>query len=237
MTFKFLKKVLTTCRYVMILSVGSLSVSGMASATLIEAIAELGDGDKYRVLFVTGTQTNQLSSDINYYNNYVSDAAATGILTKDLGLSWMAIGSTASVNAMDNTGININDDAPVTMFNLNGDVMALNGKDFWDFRIHPFLYDENGRYTRMQVWTGTNRDGTTGSNYFLGDPKGTYYGRSDRWDVAIMMGAAPTNHQYALYGASAVTAKPSVDVPAPGTVILLSLGLVGLSFARYRRQS
>jgi hypothetical protein len=237
MAFKFLKKVLKTCRHVMILSVGSLSVSGMASATLIEAIAELGDGDKYRVLFVTGTQTNQRSSNINYYNNYVSDAAATGILTKDLGLSWMAIGSTASVNAMDNTGIYINDDAPVTMFNLNGDVMALNGKDFWDFRIHPFLYDENGHYTRMQVWTGTNRDGTTGSNYFLGDPGGTYYGRSDRWDVAIMMGAAPTSLQYALYGASAVTTKPSVDVPEPGKVILLSLGLMGLSLARYRRQS
>lgn len=29
----------------------------------------------------------------------------------------------------------------------------------------------------------------------------------------------------------------SVDVPEPGTVILLSLGLAGLSFARYRRQS
>jgi hypothetical protein len=31
--------------------------------------------------------------------------------------------------------------------------------------------------------------------------------------------------------------KREVLVPEPGTVILLSLGLVGLSFARYRRQS
>ena len=29
----------------------------------------------------------------------------------------------------------------------------------------------------------------------------------------------------------------SIDVPEPGTVILLSLGLAGLSFSRYRRQS
>jgi hypothetical protein len=34
-----------------------------------------------------------------------------------------------------------------------------------------------------------------------------------------------------------VITRRMVDVPEPGTVILLSLGLAGLSFARYRRQS
>ena len=34
-----------------------------------------------------------------------------------------------------------------------------------------------------------------------------------------------------------INASRRVSVPEPGTVVLLSLGLAGLSFARYRKQS
>jgi len=51
------------------------------------------------------------------------------------------------------------------------------------------------------------------------------------------------NYQHIIVDVSDVTNKTyavwtkAVDVPEPGTVILLSLGLAGLSFSRYRKQS
>ncbi|WP_442855288.1 PEP-CTERM sorting domain-containing protein [Colwellia sp. PAMC 20917] len=43
--------------------------------------------------------------------------------------------------------------------------------------------------------------------------------------------------EYSFYAASSVVEKIRVDVPEPGTLIMLSLGLAGLSFSRYRKQS
>jgi hypothetical protein len=42
---------------------------------------------------------------------------------------------------------------------------------------------------------------------------------------------------YSLYAVSAEVMKTSIVVTEPGTIILLSLGLAGLAFARYRKQS
>jgi hypothetical protein len=78
MTIKFLKMVLITCRYAMCISLGVLSVSGTASATLIESIAALEDGAMYRVLFVTNSKRDATSPDINDYNEFVSAAAING---------------------------------------------------------------------------------------------------------------------------------------------------------------
>jgi hypothetical protein len=244
MIFKFIKTVLTTCRYAMCISLGVLSVSGTVSATLIESIAALDDGSNYRVLFVTSTQRDAMTSDIGKYNTLVSIAAAAGTVTKDLGLSWTALGSTATVNAQTNTGIMNDDTNPVTLFNTLGEIIALSGADFWDGSIDNLInYDESGVANtsyRTLVITGTNQDGTTSSVNHLGQSnpyEWVTYGLTSRTDYFVAGTGYYAEYTGKFYGVSSLVMKPIKDVPEPGAVILLSLGLAGLSFARYRRQS
>jgi hypothetical protein len=238
MTFKFLKMVLITCRYAMCISLGVLSVSGTASATLIESIAALEDGAMYRVLFVTNSERDATSPDINDYNEFVSAAAINGSLTGSLGLTWKALASTAATNAQVNTEIYENDYNTVTMFNTFGDIIANSGSDLWDGTLSaPINGDEDGLNKMFEAWTGTDQFG--GSNQTLGG--GTVVTSGATWktdsDWVNEFDGTSVNFSFVLYGTSNVVTKPLADVPEPGTVILLSLGLAGLSFARYRKQS
>jgi hypothetical protein len=247
MTFKFLKKVLITCRYAMMLSVTVLGVSGTASATLIESIAALEEGDKYRVLFVTSTIRDATSTDINVYNSFVNAAAQNGTVTGVLGLTWAAIASTQAVNAQDNTGIRRSSNSDVSLFNTFGNVVTNSGAVFWgDWMLPEFIEgDGNGNRANSGYYTatGTEYDGSNAVGDTLGEST-----------VLVGDAANPNCHymnctsrealsNFTFYGASNIVTVPAsgqgisnnVTVPAPGTVILLSLGLAGLSFSRYRK--
>jgi hypothetical protein len=71
-----------------------------------------------------------------------------------------------------------------------------------------------------------NFSGSLGSNKF-------YIGKTNRLDDGKRFALVITGN----ISISQRVTVPEVSVPEPGTVILLSLGLTGLSFARYRRQS
>jgi hypothetical protein len=238
MTFKFLKTVLTTCRYAMCISLGVLSVSGTASATLIESIAALEEGAMYRVLFVTRDSTTAMSTDIDDYNTFVSNAAGSGSVTGSLGFTWKALASTSDVNAQDNTGVYASDYSMITMFNTNGQIVAsLGGSDLWSGILYnPILYDENGIAVSKGVWTGTSQTGETDTP--LGGSPHTLFGLSQRADAlwtARLYGGSFFDMR--VYAVSSVSVKAMSNVPEPGTIILLSLGLAGLSFVRYVKQS
>jgi hypothetical protein len=239
MTFKFIKTVLTTCRYAMCISLGVLSVSGTASATLIESIAALEEGAMYRVLFVTSGLTTALSSDIVDYNTFVSTAAGSGSVTGSLGLTWKALASTDDVDAQENTDIYNHDAKSVTMFNTRGQILAISGADLWNGTLaNQLRYDENGSTVYIEnAFTGTNKDGSK-SGATLGDA----VVRVRTGDIGVYNAWIDSNdyeeswNELPFYAASHAVVKPQADVPEPGTVILLSLGLAGLSFARYRKQ-
>jgi hypothetical protein len=189
MTIKFLKTVLTTCRYAMCISLTVLSVSGTASATLIESIAALEEGAMYRVLFATSTTTQALSSDIAFYNSFVSTAADSGSVTGSLGLSWKALASTAADNVQDHTGIQNSDDSLVTMFNTLGEVVAVSGKDLWNGSLnHAIGYNADGEtacrvggdHFGCETWTGFYYSGETEKP--LGNTEDIYFGMNDRLD-------------------------------------------------------
>jgi hypothetical protein len=242
--FKFTKTVLTTCRYAMCISLTVLSVSGTASATLIESIAALEEGAMYRVLFATKTTIQAFSPDIAFYNNFVSYAADSGSVTGSLGLSWKALASTAADNVQDHTGIENSDDSLVTMFNTLGEVVAVSGKDLWNGSLnHAIGYDAHGWsvcphifIVGCQTWTGFRYSGDT---Y---DPLGMATMVTYVRNFPMHSGWATYGHDYAnynkgMYAVSSEVMKTSIVVTEPGTVILLSLGLAGLAFARYRKQS
>jgi len=224
--------------YTMILGVGTLSMAGTASATLIEAIDALDDGAMYRVLFTTSEATTAQSSDIAFYNQFVTNAANTGSLTENLGLSWKAIASTNNMNAQTNTGVYSHDDLLVTMFNMMGQVVAVSGQDLWLGNWSAPLgvgLDASGGRTMSATWTGTSKDGQT-TNKPMGE-RYVHFGYN-RTEVHYMTADSHASNRFKqLYAMSSVGVVPTTDVPVPGTVILLSLGLAGLSFSRYRRQS
>jgi hypothetical protein len=240
MTIKFLKTVLTTCRYAMCISLTVLSVSGTASATLIESIAALEEGAMYRVLFATSTTTQAISSDIAFYNSFVSTAADSGSVTGSLGLSWKALASTAADNVQDHTGIQNSDDSLVTMFNTLGEVVAVSGEDLWDGGLNHAIgyntYGDSACVTSVcKTFTGFNQRGGTrdplGNENIGGGSNDRVFGKWARNFVN------QNSSFYSLYAVSAEVMKTSIVVTEPGTIILLSLGLAGLAFARYRKQS
>jgi hypothetical protein len=223
----------------MCISLTVLSVSGTASATLIESIAALEEGAMYRVLFATSTTTQAISSDIAFYNSFVSTAADSGSVTGSLGLSWKALASTAADNVRNHTGIQNSDDSLVTMFNTLGEVVAVSGQDLWDGGLNAAIgYDANGAIActiRCGAWTGFRSGGDTASGLGIAPETvgGWYTAVNNRWAYAF---SARIHNSRSLYAVSSEVMKTSIVVTEPGTVILLSLGLAGLAFARYRKQ-
>jgi hypothetical protein len=116
-------------------------------------------------------------------------------------------------------------------------VIAKSGNDLWDGTLSASIIgDEDGLDRMFEVWTGTDQFG--GSHQTLGAGGTVAYGvtwQTDSKWVDERDGSLAT-YAFRLYGASIVVTKPLTEVPEPSSVILLSLGLAGLSFARYRKQ-
>jgi hypothetical protein len=212
------------------LGAASLLTTGPASATLMDSIDALSPGDMYRVVFMTSTTPKAETTDISVYNQVVIDAANAGSVTNPLGLSWSALASTSAVNAQTNTGVSNADNAAVSFFNTDGDLIATSGADLWSPPLlAAILYDENGVGTgntlgHFFTWTGTNAAGTTE------DPLGADPARAGLADATDNTWASnvtnPFGFNRSLYG---VSAEVTV-IPEPSTALLLgsALGLLGL---------
>ena len=66
----------------------------------------LAVGAQYRLAFLTTARTTAISGDIETYNTFVTNEANAQAELAALGTTWKAIGSTAAVDARDNTGTN-----------------------------------------------------------------------------------------------------------------------------------
>ena len=78
---------------------GALFHSGRASTIVLP---DLPPGSQYQILFVTAATTEATSSDINYYNGFVSTQAAPINAWLPAGTSWTAVASTVEASAVDN---------------------------------------------------------------------------------------------------------------------------------------
>jgi len=200
----------------------------------------LGDwdvGDTYRLVFVTSTKTAGTSTDIGVYNTFVQTAAGLSTETGVSGLSWMAIGSTATVTAKSNTSTTFTEEDPgFPIYLLDGTTkVADDYKDLWDGGIDAKINkDENlvAVAANQNMITGTSTDGTGGT--VLGDGSGNVtYGRAadkvnSDWVAKGTTPAANSNRMMAL-------SPELVIVPEPATLALLGLGGLGLLFGRKRK--
>jgi len=217
------------------LSLVILAAATLASAVPITQPPGLAPGTEYRLVFVTSTRRDALSSNIADYNSYVTDLARSVPELLALGTTWKAIASTRYVDARDNTSTNpYLDGSGVAIYNLGGTRLASDYTDLWDGLLEASVnFDETGAQApsnSQSPWTGSDTDGRGDAGDELGEALTTYGSSSDvsgRWirvgqSAPILLGSL-----YAMSGTLTV-------VPEPTTVTLLALGLVALAAHRRR---
>ena len=141
-------------------------------------------GDSYRLLFLTSEMVDPKTSeadDIAYWNNAVQDIANNSTAYDLSNAIWRVAGSTADVDARDNTWTNPEVDGDGhAVFGMNGSsVIVTNFVQLWAGEALENLawYDENGVAlddSDAVAWplTGTSWDGTRHSSLFFRDISG-----------------------------------------------------------------
>jgi len=208
----------------LLLSVFSIS----ANAITITVPTGLNPGDSYRLAFLTSTTVDATATNIADYNNFVTGVADLVPELALLGTTWTVIGSTATVDARDNTGTNPNVSTGVPIYLLNDTKLADSNLNLWDNAIDTaFNVNEFGNtVATVTMWTGTGPDGTESVGFALGTVS-AIYGTSNRTDSGwILTGQAPASAARPLYAISGNLIAP---VPIPAAVWLFgsALGLLG----------
>ena len=144
----------------------------------------LGTGDSFRLIFATSGTRDATSTDIDDYNTFVQNAAASGHASiQEYSAGFRVVGSTGAVDARDNTGTtHTDDDKGVPIYWLNGYKVADDYEDFydgsWDVETYPM--DEGGAGSDVgssvstAPHTGSLHDGTLEAP-LAGDPLGLGY--------------------------------------------------------------
>lgn len=237
-------------RTLMLLAAAVAGIASRAGAAPITVPAGLAPGDTYRLVFVTSTSRDATSSNINDYNAFVSSVAASVPELLALGATWTAIGTTASVNAIDNIGFSPSD---VGIYRLDGAKIADGtGGLFSGSILVPIAFNELGadlspccvvwsgsspfgiRYSDVDVVLGSLTD-NTGPPPELPVPYaivGVSTLSNGQWLSSM---AYPTFMGESFYGISSeITVGEAV--PEPGSIVLAALGGAILLFAKRRKQ-
>ena len=174
--------------------------------------AGLTPGDTYRLVFVTTGQRTAVSPDINDYNTFVDGFGETLIPGHD----WRAIGSTALVDARDNTRTVPGSDPLgfVGIYRVDGVKVAASYTALWNVspsHTAPFNQNEFGTPVPPdnEVWTGTARftSGLAHPDFPLGNVTSnlSIYGKpSDVNTSWIQRGAATATQEKSFYAMSQV---------------------------------
>ena len=126
----------------------------------------LAVGAEFRLIFFSSATRNGASSDIADYNGFVQDLAAAGHADiQSYGPTFRVVGSTADVDARDNTATTYTaDDKGVAIYWLGGNKVADDYEDFydetWDDKVNR--KDESGSNAVFvdYPFTGSDHDGT-----------------------------------------------------------------------------
>lgn len=205
-----------------------------AWAAPITVPTDLNPGDHYRLAFVTSTKHDATSTDIGVYNAFVTAVANAQPELAALGTTWTAIGSTASIDARDNTGTNPTIATGVPIYGLDDVRIADNNADLWDGALSAPIAKETGNLQSAYPWTGTAPTGIA-STFPLGTPAGVTFGTTfitilpPEWIAVGVANPAADSQAYAISGTLTV-------VPEPGTMLLGCIGAAALAGWMLRRR-
>jgi hypothetical protein len=213
-----------------------------SSAGPITVPTGLAPGTQYRLAFLTSTTTDATSSDIGYYNTFVTNTANSVPQLAALETTWSAIASTAAVDALDNTDTNPSTlDPSVPIYGLANALIASGNDALW------------GGYEPVYLQNGTNERGQPlgpaafwyGSNYGDGYPG---YTLGSTPSVLVLL----TLYNSGVYQGYDLTADPATSLlpvaamsgvltvpfptPEPSTLVLACLAATGLAVTALRRR-
>jgi len=214
----------------------ALAYVAMAGRSQAEELSPVGlaPGSPYILVFVTNDTYTATSTAIGTYNAEVNTEANGIAALAALMTTWSAIGSTSSVNAIDNIGSN----PGVPIYDLNGDLIAADDTLaglFSGSLLNPINIDENGDTLNNFVWTGSLSDGTAWVGHALG-PGGPDFGDSSssgsHWITYATTTSGASESLYAISGV--LTTAP---VPEPSTLAMMALGGAILLLAGSRKKT
>ena len=200
--------------------------------------ADIGPGERFRLIFLSSTKRNAASSDIETYNTFVQNQAAAGHANiQDHASRFRVVGCTQAVDARDNTGTNTNGSG-VPIYWVGGNKVADSDADFYDGSWDDEANDRNelgndahdtsqtGNYT----WTGCSHDGTksfSGQSLALGK-NAVQWGRLNASSNGPIQGTGSTlsTSSRPFYALSPVFQVPSMNAsrlsptgaPHPGKI-------------------
>lgn len=174
-------------------------------------------GDKYRFAFVTRATTQATSTDIATYNAFVNGVANSSTLSLG-GASWKVIGSTATVEARDNTSTNPDvNGTGEPIFLVDGTKIANNYADLWDGSLnHALNLDEKGLLFSTSAFTGSSASGIKDGGGVLGSTANLTIGDSSNWMRIYNAAATSLLPVYAL--SDPLTIVDSTDTTPPTLV-------------------
>ncbi len=146
----------------------------------------LGQGDEFRLVFITSAWRDATAADIDVYDIFVQNIAREGhAAIRPYAHLFRVVGSTAAVDARDHTATNPRNSGhpDASIWWLNGQRIAQNKAGFWsstwenwamaDRRFETGAVDTGSDWP----WTGTQTDGTKHSADHLGNTPNVARGR------------------------------------------------------------
>lgn len=232
--FSFSKKL-----HLSLLGIFSLVISANSHA-IVAIPSDLSAGDQYRLVFVTDAMENLLGgggtlngtlNNTSYYNNFVTTQANQSSELAALGADWFALYSTSFLDARDNAGINHTIDATGVPIYLVNDVrVADTNNQFWAAdNFAPINVTQSGAVVGTErIWTATRVSGIWQSPTH--SPSRDAFGLSNQVNAKHFIGSnvneLTRTSLHRFYGISEVLTV-SNNVPTPGSLLLLLLGVVG----------
>jgi hypothetical protein len=225
-----------------LLVVAVAGIASRAQADIVTVPAGAVPGNKYRLVFVTGTSRDATSSNIDDYNAFVSAYAASIPELSALGVTWKAIASTSTVFAIDNIGSSADD---VGIFRLDGALVDHGTAGlFWGDLVSAVRITGDGSALDTPVWTGTLADGTSYPSVWLGSGSavlGMSYSTTASWlnwseGYPVIRPSDGLPFAFSLYGISSeITVGGPAAVPEPASIGLTTLAAAVVLFARRRK--
>ena len=211
-----------------------------AVADIVISPPGLNIGDQYRLVFVTSGTRDALSSDIAVYNSFVTAQANQNAVLSALNTTWTVIGSTATVDARDNTGTNFETSVGVPIYNLQGQLNANNNADLWDGNlVNPIRFNQVGLEDFTTVFTGTDTNGVKSDSFgifYLNGLNGSAGGLSSGTIAGAWVSQflSENDQQRSFYAMSSVLTVTAV--PEPSALILVGVCLCTGAWGRLRRK-